>query len=72
VSAAQLSAPDLPNPTAHQCDDLLLDLRIVQQAQKHLLESLMLLGLLDLVFGFGSVFHRTIMRKGSSVERPAR
>jgi hypothetical protein len=36
-------------------------LRIVQQAQKRLFESLVLLGLLELVFSFGSIRHHTIM-----------
>jgi len=37
------------------------NLRIVQQTQECLFESLVLLGLLDLVFSFGSIFHRPIM-----------
>jgi hypothetical protein len=56
-----LFAPDLPESTAHQGGDLLLNLRIVQQAQKRSFESLVLLGLLDLVFSFGSIVHRTMM-----------
>jgi hypothetical protein len=51
----------LPEPTAQQGDDFLLNLRIIQKAQKRLLESLVLLGLLDLVFSFGSIRHRTMM-----------
>jgi hypothetical protein len=46
---------------AQQGDDFLLDLRIVQQAQKRLFKGLVLLGLLDLVFSLGSILHRTIM-----------
>jgi hypothetical protein len=57
----RLLAPDLPEATAQQGHDFLLNLRIVQQTQEHLLESLVLLGLLDLVFSFGSIFHRSIM-----------
>ena len=56
-----LFAPDLPEPTAQQGDDFLLNLRIVQQAQKRLFEGLVLLGLLDLVFGSNSILHPTIM-----------
>jgi hypothetical protein len=44
------AAPDLPETTAQQGDDFLLNLRIVQKAQKRLFEGLVLLGLLDLVF----------------------
>jgi hypothetical protein len=51
----------LSEPTAQQRDDFLLNLRIVQQAQKGLFESLVLLGLLDLVFSFGSIVHRAMM-----------
>jgi hypothetical protein len=47
----------LPKPTAQQGDDFLLNLRIVQKAQKRLFESLVLLGLLDLVFSFGLIRH---------------
>jgi hypothetical protein len=72
VSSAPLSAPDLPDTTAQQGDDFLLNLRIVQQTQKRLLKGLVLLGLLDLVFSFGSILHRTIMPWGSSVARPMR
>jgi hypothetical protein len=46
-------------------------LRIIQQAQKRLLEGLVLLGLLDLVFTFVSILHRAIMPDGSSAERPS-
>jgi hypothetical protein len=53
--------PDLPEATAQHGHDFLLNLRIVQQTQEHLLESLVLLGLLDLVFSFGSIFQRSIM-----------
>jgi hypothetical protein len=56
-----LFVPDLPERTAHQRDDFLLNLRIVQQAQKRLFESLVFLGLLDLVFSFGSIVHSTMM-----------
>jgi hypothetical protein len=35
-----------------------------------LFESLVLLGLLDLVFSFGSIVHRTMMTWPSSVEGP--
>jgi hypothetical protein len=56
-----LFVPDLPERTAHQGDDFLLNLRIVQQAQKRLFESLVFLGLLDLVFSFGSIVHSTMM-----------
>jgi len=44
-----------------QGDDFLLNLRIVHQTQERLVESLMLLRLLDLVFSSGSVRHRSIM-----------
>jgi hypothetical protein len=49
-------------------------LRIVQQAQKRLFESLVLLGLFDLVFSFGSIFHHTMMTylRQSSVPVPKR
>jgi hypothetical protein len=57
----RLFAPDLSEPAAQQGDDFLLNLRIVQQTQKHLFESLVLLGLLDLVFSFDSIHHHTIM-----------
>ena len=58
----RLFAPDLPEATAQQGHDFLLNLRIVQQTQERLLESLVLLGgLIDLVFDFGSIFHRSIM-----------
>ena len=56
-----LFAPDLPEATGQQADDFLLNLRIVQKAQKRLFEGLVLLGLLDLVFSFGSILHPTIM-----------
>ena len=49
--------PVLPEPTAQQGDEFLLNLRIVQKAQKCLFESLVLLGLLDLVFNFGLIRH---------------
>jgi hypothetical protein len=52
-----LFAPDLPEPTAQQGDDFLLNLRIVQQTQERPFESLVLLRLLDLVFSFGSILH---------------
>lgn len=52
-----LFTPDLPKPTAQQGDDFLLNLRIVQKAQKRLFESLVLLGLVDLVFSFGLIRH---------------
>ena len=52
-----LFIPDLPKPAAQQGDDFLLNLRIVQKAQKRLFESLVLLGLLDLVFSFGLIRH---------------
>ena len=71
VSSAALFGPDLPEATAQQGDDFLLNLRIVQQTQKRLFESLVLLCLLDLVFSFGSVPHRTIMPPGSSAKRPS-
>jgi hypothetical protein len=61
VSSGAVFATDLPEPTAQQGDDFLLNLRIIQKAQKRLLEGLVLLGLLDLVFSFGSIRHRTIM-----------
>jgi hypothetical protein len=67
----RLFAPDLPGSTAQQGNDFLLNLRIVQQTQKRLFESLVLLCLLDLVFSFGSILHRTIMLQGSSAERPS-
>jgi hypothetical protein len=51
----------LPEATAQQGDDFLLNLRIVQKAQKRLFEGLVLLGLLDLIFSFGSILHRTMM-----------
>jgi hypothetical protein len=66
-----LFAPDLPEPTAQQGDDFLLNLRIVQQTQERPFESLLLLRLLDLVFSFGSILHGSIMPQGSSVERPS-
>ena len=56
-----LFAPDLPKAAVQQSDDFLLNLRIVQQTQKRLFESLVLLSPLQLVFSFGSIFHRTIM-----------
>ena len=43
------------------CANLLLNLRVIQQTQKFLVESLVLLGGLDLVFWFGSSMHRAIM-----------
>jgi hypothetical protein len=67
----RLLVSDLPEPTAEQGEDFLLNLRIVQQTQKRLFESLVLLCLLDLVFSFGSVLHRTIMPRGSSAKRPS-
>jgi hypothetical protein len=66
-----LFAPDLPEPTAQQGDDFLLNLRIVQQTQERPFESLVLLRLLDLVFSFGSILHGSIMPQGSSAERPS-
>jgi hypothetical protein len=66
-----LFAADLPEPTAQQGDDFLLNLRIVQQTQERPFESLVLLRLLDLVFSFGSILHGSIMPQGSSVERPS-
>ena len=66
-----LFAPDLPEPTAQQGDDFLLNLRIVQQTQERPFESLVLLRLLDLVFRFDSVLHGSIMPQGSSAERPS-
>ena len=51
----------MPEATAQQGHDFLLNLRIVQQTQERLLEGLVLLGFLDLVFSFGSIFHRSIM-----------
>lgn len=66
-----LFAPDLPEPTAQQGDDFLLNLRIVQQTQERPFERLVLLRLLDLVFSFGSVLHGSIMPQGSSAERPS-
>jgi len=51
----------LPKAAVQQSDDFLLNLRIVQQTQKRLFESLVLLSPLQLVFSFGSIFHRTIM-----------
>jgi hypothetical protein len=38
----------------------LLNLWIVQQPQKRLFESLVLLGLFDLVFSFGSIFQSAV------------
>ena len=61
VSSAALFGPDLPEATAQQGDDFLLNLRIVQKAQKRLFKGLVLLGLLDLVFSFGSILHRPMM-----------
>ena len=58
---ARLFVSDLPEPTAEQSDDFLLNLGIVQQTQKRLFESLVLLCLLNLVFGFDSILHRVIM-----------
>ena len=52
-----LFIPDLAKPTAQQGDDFLLNLRIVQKAQKRLFDSLVLLGLLDLVLSFGLIRH---------------
>jgi hypothetical protein len=51
----------LPNLTVQQNDNFLLTLRIVQEAQKRLLEGLVPLGVLDLVFSFGSILHDPIM-----------
>jgi hypothetical protein len=45
---------------------------VVQKAQKRLFEGLVLLGLLDLVFSFGSILHRTMMPQASSVSVPVR
>ena len=42
----RLFALSLPETAAQQCDNFLLNLGIVQQAQKGLFESLVLLGLL--------------------------
>jgi hypothetical protein len=56
-----LSAADLPEPTVHQGDDFLLNLRIVQQTQERLFERLVLLCVLDLIFSFGSIFHGASM-----------
>ena len=61
VSSAALFASDLPEATGQQGDDFLLNLRIVQKAQKRLFEGLVLLGLLDLVFSFGSILHRMMI-----------
>jgi hypothetical protein len=60
-SSWPLFVPHLPEPTAHQGEDFPLNLRIVQQAQKRLFKSLVSLGLLDLVFSFGSIVHRAMM-----------
>ena len=61
VSSAALFAPDLPEATAQQGDDFLLNLRIVQKAQKRLFQGLVLLGLPDLIFSFGPILHRPMM-----------
>jgi hypothetical protein len=66
-----LSAADLPEPTVHQGDDFLLNLRIVQQTQERLFERLVLLCVLDLIFSFGSIFHCASMPQGSSAECPS-
>jgi hypothetical protein len=71
ASWKRLFAPDLPEPAVQQGDDFLLNLRIVQQTQERLFESLALLCLLDLVFSFGSILHGSIMSEGSSAERPS-
>jgi hypothetical protein len=64
-----LSAPDLSNLAAHQSDDFLLYLRIIQQAQEDPFERLVLLRLLDLVFSFGMTFHYMNMYESSSAKR---
>jgi hypothetical protein len=69
--APRLFAPNLPEPTAQQGDDFLLNLRIVQQTQQRLFESFILLCLVDPVFSVGSILHRTIMSWGSSAKRPS-
>jgi hypothetical protein len=61
ASWKRLFAPDLPEPAVQQGDDFLLNLRIVQQTQERLFESLVLLCLLDLVFSFGSILHGSIV-----------
>jgi hypothetical protein len=66
-----LFVPDLPEPTAQQGDDFLLNLRIVQRTQELPFESLVLFRLVDLVFSFGSVLHGSIMPQVSSAERPS-
>jgi hypothetical protein len=50
--------------------DLLLNLRIVQQPQKHLFERLVLLRCLNLVIEFGSVIHRAIIPKARQRSAP--
>ena len=55
--AIDLFASDLPEATVEQGEDFLLNLRIVQQTQEALFESLVLLRLLDLVISFGSILH---------------
>jgi hypothetical protein len=50
--------------------DLLLNLRIGQQTQKHLFEHLVLLRCLNLVIEFGSVIHRTIIPKARQQRAP--
>ena len=59
--ANRLFGSNLPEPPAQQRNDFVLNLRIIQQAQKSLFESLVLLRLLDLVFSSGSHVHRTTM-----------
>jgi len=61
VRSAAVILPGFCEPGGQQGKDFLLNLRIVEQAQKRLLESLVLLGPLDLVFSFGSILHRAIM-----------
>jgi len=51
---------------AQESADLLLNLRIVQQMQKHLFERLVLLWRRDLVIEFGSVIHRAIIPQAPS------
>ena len=71
LRGGRLSAPNLSKLAAHQSDELLLYLRIVQQTQEDLFESLVLLCLLDLVFGFGVTLHSMIMHEVRQPNVPA-
>jgi hypothetical protein len=67
--SSRLHAPTPLDSTVEQSYDLLLNLRIVEETQKRLFKSFVLLCPFDLVFGWGAIFHPFIMRQGSSAER---